>query len=88
MGLGLWRGRRHPKPSPNPNPIPNPNLHVGAPACTTVRGELARVLLSAEASALGAARSGARSGALSGGRVVERRRERLALAVLTWYGQG
>ena len=73
-----------PNPSPNPNPNPNPNPHVGAPACTAVRGELARVLLSAEASALGAARSGA----LSGGRVVERRGERLALAVLTWYGQG
>ena len=80
MGLGLGRGRRHPKPSPNPNPNPNPNLHVGAPACTAVRGELARVLLSAEASALGAARCGA----LSGGRVVEGRGERLALAVLTW----
>ena len=80
MGLGLGRGRRHPKPTHNPNPIPNRNLHVGAPACAAVRGELARVLLSTEASALGAARSGA----LSGGRVVERRRERLALAVLTW----
>ena len=86
MGLGLGLGRRHPKPNPSPNlsPSPNPNLHVRAPACPAVRRELAGVLLCAEASALGAGSGGA----LTGRRVVERRRERLALAVLTCSGQG